>query len=102
MSPYRTIIEWITPPETRPIVSELLAQAQQVRDLRGQIERVRNDLDSSWTGGAKNSFISNLDSLIHDYGNFANNLETKAGEIAAITVWVEVQQWFEDIINPTH
>ena len=102
MSPYRTIIEWITPPETKPIVSELFAQAQLVRDLRSQLQTVRNELDSSWTGGAKNTFVSSLDSLINQYGGYANNLDAKAQEIAAITVWIEVQQWFEDVINPTH
>jgi len=102
MSPYQTIIEWITPDQTRPIVSELLAQAQQVRELKNQIQAVRHELDGSWTGGAKNTFISKLDSLMQEYSNYANNLEGKAREIAAITVWVEVQQWFEDITRTTH
>jgi uncharacterized protein YukE len=98
MSPFRAIIQWITPPETKPIVSELFSQAQQIREAKSNLRKVRGDLDSSWTGGAKNEFIAQLDSLINEYGRYASSLENKAGEVARITVWIEVKEWFDDII----
>jgi hypothetical protein len=42
--------------------------------------------------------ISQLDTLINEYGRYAGSLESKAGEIARITVWIEVKEWIEDII----
>ncbi len=99
MSPFRTIIQWITPPETRPIVSALFAQAQQVREAKGQVQKVRGELDSTWSGGGKKqSYMSQLDALIREYEHYADSLESKAGQIARITVWIEVKEWFEDII----
>jgi flagellar biosynthesis chaperone FliJ len=80
-------------------VTGLFAQAQRVREAKSQVQKARNELDSTWMGGAKKkSYISQLDSLINEYGRYANSLETKAGEIAGITVWIEIKEWFEDLI----
>lgn len=98
MSPFRTVIQWITPQETRPIVSELFSQAQQIREAKSNLRKVRGDLDSSWTGGAKNEFISQLDALINDYGRYASSLENSAREVAGITVWIEVKEFFDDML----
>ena len=97
MSPFRSIIKWITPPETRPIVEELFVQAQRVREIARQVKSVGHELDGTWTGGARNIFFSHYDPLPGDLDRFANSLESKARSIAAITVWIEVKEWFEDI-----
>jgi uncharacterized protein YukE len=97
MSPFRLITQWITPPETKPIVSELFAQAQQIRTKKNQIKKVKSELGSSWTGSARNSFISQLDSLINEYGRYARSLEEKARNVATTAVMIEIKEWFEEI-----
>ena len=95
MSPYRSIIKWISPEEVRPVVNELFNQAQQVRNVKNQIYQSRNELDSSWTGGARNSALQKIDALISDFNNYANSLEGKAQQIATVTVWIEIKEWFQ-------
>jgi uncharacterized protein YukE len=96
MSPYRTIINWITPQEVRPLSNELLKQAQRVRDVARLVRTAGTELDDTWTGGAKIAFFGEFGTLPGDLDQLANSLESKALAIAAITVWEEIKEWFED------
>ena len=99
MSPYRTIIKWITPSEARPVANELLNHAQRVRAISNKIKPIHSELDSTWSGGAKRKSLSKYDPLASDLNRFADSLESKAFSIAAISVWIEVKEWFDDIVK---
>ena len=98
MSPYRTIIQWITPPEARPIADALFAIADEVKLISNQVEGVGSNLEGSWRGTAKNIFFSHYDSLPGELDRFASSLEAKAGAVAAISIWIEIMEWFDDLI----
>ena len=97
MSPYRTVGKWVTPDEAGVIASHYRNSAEQIRSTYLRIRDVGNNLDSNWVGNAKNVFFAHYGSLPDEISRFADTLEQMANDIASMKVWVEEQEWFDDL-----
>jgi len=96
MSPYRTVGRWQTPPEAGQIAARYRSAASQVRDMAQRVSGLRGNLDS-WSGPARDVFFARYDPLLGELNRFAEVLEQMANEIAATQIWVEEQEWYEEI-----
>jgi WXG100 family type VII secretion target len=99
MSPYQKVIKWITPPEAKPIAEKMMQSAQRVRELAKRAKSVEESLQSSWKGKAKDRFSAEYRPLVGDLEKYAALLERRAAAIAAVAVWIEIQEWVEDKLN---
>jgi WXG100 family type VII secretion target len=81
---------WYTPPEVYEIAARVRAIAQKVRAQYTPASQVKNQLDQTWYGNAKNIFDGNFQGFPQAILNYSDELKQMADEILGIRWWVDI------------
>lgn len=75
-----------TPPEARGIANEFRAAAGKIQNQAAALRKIKGNLDSSWEGKSKISFINEYTPVISSLDSYASWLNQQAGRIERMTV----------------
>ena len=96
MSPFKTVGKWQTPAEAGRLAAQYRTAASRVLEIAQGVSALRGNLDS-WAGQARDKFFVRYDPLPGELNRFAEVLEQMASKLADSQIWVEIQEWFEEI-----
>jgi uncharacterized protein YukE len=81
------------PPEARRIAEQLGQSAQLIRELAGDLERVRLALDNAWQGNARNRFFQAFEATPRKVDGLAGDVQAHAAQVRGVTVTVYERVW---------